>query len=57
MSLGGSVLTPVQTKQIIMYIHKRNFSANSTTIQNTVNTRKYINKTATHTHQVKINTV
>ena len=42
------VLTPVQTKQIIINIHKRNNTKNSVqTIQNTVNTSTHITKATT----------
>ena len=40
------VLTPVQTKQIRINIHKRNYTKNTVqTIQNTVNTSTHITKT------------
>ena len=43
------VLTPVQTKQIRINIHKRNYTKNTVqTIQNTVNTSTHITKTPTH---------
>ena len=63
------VLTPVQTKQIRINIHKRNSTKDTVqTIQNTVNANTRINKTPTHhktstyihphiTKQVKTNTV
>ena len=45
------LLTLVQTKQIRIYVHKRNNTTNTVqTIQNTVNTSKQITKTPTHTH-------
>jgi hypothetical protein len=44
------VLTPIQTKQITINIHKRNNTKNTVqTIQNTVNTSTHITKTPTHT--------
>ena len=43
------VLTLVETKQIIINIHKRNNTKNTVqTIQNTVNTSTHITKTTTH---------
>ena len=42
------VLTPVQTKQIRINIHKRNNKNTVQTIQNTVNTSTYITKTPIH---------
>jgi hypothetical protein len=43
----AAVLTPVQTEQIRINIHKRN---NTKTVQNAVNTSTHITKTPTHTH-------
>jgi hypothetical protein len=48
------VLTPVQTKQIRIDVHKRDNTKNTVqTIQNTVNTSTHITKTHTHykTHE------
>jgi len=50
------VLALVQTKQIIINIHKRNNTKNTVqTIQNIVNTSTYITKTPTH-HKIHIHT-
>jgi len=43
-----AVLTPVQTKQIRINIHKRNNTKTVQTTQNTVNTSTHITKTLTH---------
>ena len=61
----AAVLTPVQTEQIRINIHKRNNTRNTVqTVQNTVNTSTHINKTTTnykthtysHTHITKTHT-
>jgi hypothetical protein len=49
LSLGGSILTLVQTKQIRINIHKRNNPKNTVhTKQNTVNTSMHIITTPIH---------
>ena len=49
--LVAVALTPVQTKQIRINIHKRNNTKNTVqTIQNTVNTSTHVTKTPTRTH-------
>jgi hypothetical protein len=48
------VLTPVQTKQIRINIHKRNNTKNTVqTIQNTVNTSTHVTKTPTHYKKIE----